>query len=1723
MPDRRPDNHAAVSAVIDESGTPPPLPARSLDLRAKLKAHRAASKQPAADLPGLDAIPPPVPAADLEHDGTVTGKEASKKKAKARKTGKRPRPIKPPPDPFMRIAETLVKRFQEELMKGDPRPGRAARLQYEAGRLLEYPLGRLDEAVSHYVGSLKTLPEHLPSIRGARRCLLRLGRYHDVLPHLAAELQLTPDAETRVSLLRMRAEVLEKTNASPDRVRQTFVQALAVDPADAATLKALERHDLDQKNWARLSQTYAQNLQTVHQDNALRATLLTARARLAERRLNDPEAAILLYEQALELDPNAPGALRAAKRLLSSAQRWTELVTVLELESKQSNDPRVRVVGLHRIAGLQLNQLGDRGAAIRTLEGAAEAAPQDPLLLDALAELYEAERRFDDLRQTLERRANTLTDSQAKIALWYRLGELCEVQLDDANAAAQWFQSALFLDGSHTPSLRAMERYCESRELWRQLVDIHLQEANSAVLPERRATAYARAGALAEVRLQDPPYAIAQYERALTLVPGHSAAYEALLRLYFSTGDFRALVELHERAAGRALTDNAAIHHLFTIGVLYENQLNEPGHAVAVYRRILERDATRLPALHALQRAAERAGRYHDLVEAIDRELDTEPSAQRAAALHLLAGETLADRLSDLDRAIVSFRRVIDLDEASWPALGHLARIYRELGRWDSLLWVYETELGLEPAGPQAVRRLMQMGELCEHELGRIDQAIGYYERAIAQDPTHRPALDALVRGFRSTGQTERLVEVLRLVLKTIQDPVERANTAFETALITEHELSDPETAIKAYRLALTARPDWGPALDALQRLHDGHKSWHALLEVLADEREGTEDLVIQRDSLMQEGQLRRDALDQTDEAIKCFERVRKYHPSDVGALHELESLYYAKKDHAHLADVYDTLAQVIDDDHAKVAVLHELARLQQDHDLGDATNTFKRLIRLARADVTALERLEASALVDDDRVLLRQVDARILSLGRGARSVLADHATRLAESLEATNNDAALEAYMDAVEASPDGLSPAYGLVRVSAATRDDEALEVGLLHLATLCPDPNEGADCYRRLANIRAKRLDDIPGALEALDRALELLPNDVDAAQHVVTLATRRDEIELAAGILARTARASTHKARREALWNQVAVYHARDLDDRAGAIIALRQVLEANPTHIPSLLKLSDLYLLDAQYEDSAACLEQSIPLMSDPSTVWRTRVKLAGIFAKGLNDLERARRTLATVRAQEIDEAESLHALFSVQQQIGDAHGSIDTARRLVQGSPDNIERGELSVQLGELLQSVGDAAAASAFADAIVWRGVDGDGASSFRALIPDQADWATYRTALRSHLRQLPRDVPALEVYTELSRVERDHLDLGEEALRTLREGLVRSPDAMELRVRMVDALLESRHSREAVSAARTLVTADVRRPDSWRALAAAFRRQEQFEAAKHALAPLVALEMASEEEVRLVRAQLVQPDPQGVTIDDAMQRRIGVEAPGHRATETALAAFAEYTSKVFPEALDEIGLASCTRLRPRAPGAPREAVDWVAAAFGLDELDVYVDLDDSAQVRAVPGSLPGLVVPATIAQREPGERLFMLGQGLSLIARGLMIFDILSDTDIEIFLAAIARLGGDRRVPVGVGADVVEEASKRLNKAIPRRARRKAEDDAAAYITAERIDIAELREALTQTQARVALLLSNDLPAAWSHIVQSTPKLANDLLLFWTSELATRTRVATGITRG
>jgi len=1678
------------------------------------------SLSPLSMPPGAIEISPPIQVKDRTTDITTL-----------RVSG--PTPIVEPPtqvpaEPRARATEDLLQALRSELAQ-QPKGLRAGRLHYEVARLLESPIADFKAAADSYLRAHALLSEHLPSIRGARRTLIAIGRAQDAVPLFDVEIKLTAEPEHKAQLLYDKACLLEDVLGQRKEAREALEQSAELGKGDPTRIKGTERAEALARAWDGLARALEREANAIQSDGKHRAALIAARARLFETHRNDAATAVELYQRALESDPQTMSALHALKRLHFGHQRWRDLIDVLEREAELAGDPGVRALAYYRVGRLWLTRLGSVEEALTAFERAARESSADPMILEELSRAYELARRFAEQVQVLEQLAGSVQSISDRLALFLRIGELYETRLGDEEQAILWYERARDVDRCYVPALQALSKLYTQREDFARLVAVHLGEAEGSQDGARRAAAHARIAEIYETRLSDAALALQHHGRALAVVPGYAASFKASVRLLSQARRYVELVELYERAVDQASDVEGKVTYLYKIGRLYEDAVGSPAQALVAYRRILEVAPQELSAIHSLQRAAELAGLHRELVEALELEAASAVGRRKLELLHR-AGEVAEVELQDEALAVSLFKRLVELDKTYGPAYASLGRLFYRAGRWEELLETYKSELRLLGKGPTLSALQFKMGQLYEERLGRDDEALASFRRAVEADPSHRAAARSLERKLEQKNMWDELVRMLEAEARTLEDPKLRARASLRIGEVYENRLRSNEKGLDAYEQALSVDPELVPARDGRIRLLTEAHDYKKLVEELEREVATQRDTRLVLAALLRAGEVYRDDLGDPARAQQAFEAVLERDPAHVEALLALEPLYADRGAWEALATVYATESRVLSDPGARVGALRELARLQSSGKVESKDRgriAYGSILQLLPADTGALFALERMALLEKNAELLAHVDAKLAAVLTDPVSI-ATHETRLGELMEAAGDPQAVEVFRAALARDAEAIGAARGMSRIAERVGDPELLGEAAEREARVSLDVTRAATGLVQ-AGARLWSTGSLERAVQAFSRALEVDPEHEVAAQRLREALLGRGDPERLVSLLTRAAGAAKKPARVAALWASIAELHAEQRKDLAAALAALQRAHTLLPGHAPTLMRMAALFEGDGQWQEAAERLKLALAVKPDAESAAEAHFRLANIYDEHLSDPSRALAHVESVLSHDANHRGALERLVVIRSRKGQLDQAADLAQRLVRVSPELKARVSALVLLGRVERKRGQLeAAAHAYEQAVAAVGTEGHAAREFRELVtfPRGGDGPTlsrYLAALLRFIESSPNAASA--AYAEAARTLAEDLNQPENAISLIERGVGLHPGDAELRSQLADVLLRVGQNQRALAELERVVQIDVTRQTTWRQIAETLQRLQRVGDGSIGIAPLVALGFATEaENARLAaRAPRVGGWQAGAIGENELTAISPL--PSDDPAARLVATLGDIPAKIFPPELERWGVGSRDRLNARSGQPLRVLADRLAATFGLAEFDLYVHRAHSGLVELELTDPVSLLVPAHVLGLSEAEQTFLLARGLVQAARGLAALERLTPQNLAALLAAAARLVQPGFSSSGLDEELVSSLSRKFNRALPWIGRGPIEEAAQAYAQdpPKQFDAWLLNHEVTA--ARVAALLSDDLPACvrtirrfegdlsgaqGASLARST-ELIYDLSRFWVSDAA------------
>lgn len=1600
------------------------------------------------------------------------------------------------------VARTLLRVCEQELAQ-NPDPRRAARLHFEAGRLLEAPLWDFGAAAEHYEAARKLWPEHVPTLRGLRRVQTALGRYSSIPSLLDAEIRNTRDPSRR-ALLFYEKGCLQRDFLEDQRgARAAFAAAVELDPKNLSLLKASRLAELAASGWNNLDKVYELTTTALADDADQRAAILVERARLAAGKMRDMPLAAALYEAALEVDADVPRAIRELKRLFYSQKRWVDLVKLLSQDAARTEDREAQALMLYHAARVQGDRLGNIEAAIPLLERAHAASPEDTMILDELARHYELAGHWESLVSSLERLAIKATAASDRLHRLHRLGLIYADRLSSPELAIQRQRDALAVDPAFTPALQALDALYRQREAWEELVEIYLGEAGAAPTPARQAEALLRVAEISEERLHDPGLAIRHYQAVLAISADSQVAFKALVRLYHDAKDFPRMAELYRREIERLTDAESRRVYLFKLGRLEEDDLGVPAHAVDTYRRILEIEPHSVEAIHAIQRSAERAGLWLDLAKALELEASLTRDPGLLLGLWHRIGEVYERRIQDYSAAQTWYRKVIERDDCHVPTQRSLGRMYNALGRWDELIEVYKLELKVLPKPAAKAALLYKIGQLCEGALGNETEAIGNYRRAIQFDVAHLPSLRALQQLLSRRGDWKELVRLVQMEVAALDSPEAQARAKFRVGEIYENRLGVADAALAAYDEALGLNPNFVPALEGRTRLLELAGDHDRLAADLAREASSAKGQRHAIDALLGRAQVLLDDMKQPAQAAQVYEAVLERDSDQIGALLALEHIYSSLGKFQELAGVYAREAQVFTHPAGRVASLRELGRVQETHRLvegPEVAKTYLSIVRMAPTDGEVLTTLERLAIAQQDWHLVTQVDTQLAQCSEDP-SVVAAHQTRLAEALEDAADPGALDAYRHALAQDPDSIAATRGLGRLARRSADPDLLAEAAEYEARVTKSSEGAAD----LLVLAAGKRPDTLSAARDLTRALEIHPDHQSAATSLISLLSAEGHYEQLLQILTHAAQSALQPDRRADLRIDIAKIQVQELHDSGAAIASAQRAVKERPNYPRALLTLANLYAGVRQWREAVRWLRQALDAQPPPALATWAKIELARILTDNLGEAQAAIELLESVLAEDTHNRDVLSLLVHSEIVLGRLDKAAAAASTLVDASETEEQRAEAHLQVAKLEARRGDRdAALGAFQQAVALSGLRGSAAAEFKAFLMSMegnAQWDLYSAALTEFIGSQSIGAPGMgPVHLELARVLGDQLGDTTQALNVLRQGIAATEDNDLLRLEMAQRLrLGSQHERAAGEYLLLLGQAPLS-PVYWRELSEAYKELGREEQARLALGPLMALNQANQLEQATYGMRPPRPESAGVgTFDKTAFRQVEAHSPDDAATTELLATLSAAAFKLYPSDLTPYGVSARDKIGARSGHPLRNFAERVAGVFGVEDFDLYVHRAPRRRVDIELTETPSVMVPRQVANVSESLRVFLFARVFASLARRTYAAEKLGVQQLRHLIAGAIRNVEPAHKVDFMDADELLAESRRIMKAMPWRSRKPMEDAVKAYVASSPTPLVDWKFRERVTAVRAATILSDDVAGATALLLQVQMDLA------------------------
>jgi tetratricopeptide (TPR) repeat protein len=1136
-------------------------------------------------------------------------------------------------------SELLSVLTRESEMTGDA--NEAVSFQYRIAELYEKHLDDVSRAVELYREILATQPDHEPTLAalellkdGDREALSAAAVLEPIyessrdwlklISVLEVQVRRASDQFQKADLLHRIARLHEEALGDLPSAFDTFARALAVDDGNEQTLGNIERLAMAVNRWPQVARLYDTELDKLaNGDQVGRFVELGLRsAQIFEVQLDDVEGAIARYRRVVGVDAENATAIRSLDRLYSQTERWEELAQVLSREAEVAQSPDEILELRYRLGQVEETKLKNLDAAIAAYRDVISAAPEHEATVEALEALfasgvkqaevgeilepmYRAVGEWEKLARVFEAQVAQTKGQEDRLAAYYRLAELFEDKLLDPVKTLDVYIRALKefpLDeksGEEGPRLAAVVDggWEILANAYADILGVHTDANVQGNIGRRLARTF-------EDELNDVGKAEETYKYVLGIDPADAEALANLDRIYLAVESWQDLAQVLEMRVA-ATSDVMELVELHArLGELYETRLGDLPKAVAAYRRIFDEfDTAHEGAIVALARIYEYQEAWLDLDAVYQRELENAAGDSAEAETRARIARLAADRLGQPERAIETWKAVLDLRGEDAEALRALADLYESLSQWAKLVDLLEREYDIAASDDDRVNILMRRARVLSEKLGRDDAALQDFNRALDIDYANLGVLTAIVDIRRKQDDPNELVTALHQLVDRAAPilDAEALKEAFrELGKTYGEKLQQPFDAAESWRKLLEVGADF-ESMDALEAIYKSDDQWTSVIDVRMQRAAALEQVADRIAELRSVAGLWKERVGDADGARVAYEKILEIEPAHDEAFAELEKLHAAASRWEALIELYLARLNTREQAKDKADLLRKIARVFEEK-LDDKGQALDALIN-------------ALALNFHDRETARYLERMAQATGRWTEVIQTvsgwlKQQTQPSEKIrlclhlakwygdDLGHPDYAQPYYAQIIQLDPLNVGAMRQLASLYKKASNWKQMGATLTRALEVATNDLDRKEVLNDLGELLDSQMQQTDQAISHFQRALEVDTHFLPALENLERIYSSRGQNRELVDVLQRKVPALQDSAEIASTKLRIAQLNESTIGDPGRAAQGYREVIEIEPANLVALRGLARVYEALEQWAELVVVLERQLDVVT---------------------------------------------------------------------------------------------------------------------------------------------------------------------------------------------------------------------------------------------------------------------------------------------------------------------------------------------------------------------------------------------------------------------------------------------------------------------------------------------------------------------------------------------
>ncbi|MBU1240346.1 hypothetical protein KJ865_11620, partial [Myxococcota bacterium] len=570
--------------------------------------------------------------------------------------------------------------------------------------------GNLNKALSYWTQLVKASPELLGPKVSQGKVYKEMGRWKQYVDSLNDIANALPDEmmEEKVAILKITIPILNDEMKLPPKVMDAYKRILEINPDDQEAFDNLVEIIENMSRWPDLAKLYQSRLEQLT-DDFDKIPLLEKIAVVYDDKLRNKREAVKAYEALFAIDPTHQGAVENLKAIYEQSRDYESLIALSQKEMEQLTDMTAIREKTIEIAEMAASKIKKPETLIELWEKVLEVDDENLQALEELEQLYERAKDYEKMVKTCQKLIEILDDNAKRVAVCMKAAPILQDKLEKLEEATQMWRLLLELEPDNRRAQDSLKKLLVTSESWDELetlftewdkleeyIRIISKHVESIEEVEPQLELLFREARLWRENLDKSDRAMKALEKILTIDTSNLEAAEILIQLYEEAGQHKKLPEVLEIRINNTEDEYSKRERIEELANIYNEHLRDKESSFTWYLKAITLDPERIEnRTHAEELAPDVKDGWKRLVEDYEGAYKSFGSIDEALPLMHVVARAQEMELGDKDNALITCKRILEIEDSNMDALNSCERIYNDKQSWEELLEIYSKKIEL--------------------------------------------------------------------------------------------------------------------------------------------------------------------------------------------------------------------------------------------------------------------------------------------------------------------------------------------------------------------------------------------------------------------------------------------------------------------------------------------------------------------------------------------------------------------------------------------------------------------------------------------------------------------------------------------------------------------------------------------------------------------------------------------------------------------------------------------------------------------------------------------------------------------------------------------------------------------------------------------------------------------------------------------------------------------